>query len=73
MLTEEILRRPKHDPLVLNEWSILLKSKVSKRSSGRSTLKSWWTKKMFKTSTRLKNLKIPRSEKIGFKGVFGGK
>ena len=54
-----------HDPVVLNEWLILLKSKVSKRSSGRSTLKSWWTKRMFRTSTRLKNLRIPRSEKIG--------
>ena len=68
MLTEENLRRPKHDPLVSNEWPILLKSKVSKRSSGRSTLKSWWTKRMFRTST---NLRIPRSEKIGFEGVLG--
>ena len=31
-------------PLVFNEWLILLKSKVFKRSSGGSVLKSWWTK-----------------------------
>ena len=57
-------------------WSPCIKwmtdfAKIKGVSSGISMLKSWWTKRMFRISTRSKNLRILWLEKIGFEGDLG--
>ena len=70
-MTEGHWSRPRALPLVLKEWQILLKLRVSMRSLGRPLLKYWWTKRILRTSTRSKSLRMPRLEKMGLEGDLG--
>ena len=71
VLTIEGFKRPIIFPLVPNECCILSKFSVSRQSVGKFRFRCWWTRRIFRTSTRSKTLSSLSSAKIGEDGDLG--